>query len=130
MAEVRLRDSSIDLLEAWCVTPQRLDGLARGADDPRSPVSSPLKNSGVSDDDWRRLGQVEYLKGKVLAFGRYTPPRADWDHDHCEFCNGKFSLRVGDLAEGYSANDGYYWICADCYGDFREEFGWTVRSGS
>jgi hypothetical protein len=81
----------------------------------------------VPDDDWRRLGQEKHLKNKALDFGKYTPPRPDWDHDHCEYCNAKFSLFPGDLTEGYSADDKYYWVCAECFADFKDEFEWTVK---
>ena len=82
----------------------------------------------VPADDWRRLGQERYLKNKVVTFGKYTPPRPDWDHDHCEFCMAKFSLFPGDLTQGYATTDEYRWICAECFADFKDEFGWTVPS--
>lgn len=79
-----------------------------------------------SPDDWRRQGQESYLKAKRLYRRSYTPYSQTWDHDHCEFCNAKFSLTGPDLTQGYATADAYYWVCPDCFQDFREEFQWTV----
>ena len=43
-------------------------------------------------NDWRRQGQEKYLKGAKLQLKDYCPHRPEWDHDHCEFCETKFSL--------------------------------------
>jgi hypothetical protein len=32
------------------------------------------------------------------------------------------------LHEGYTTDDAYYWICAICFEDFRDMFGWTVNA--
>jgi hypothetical protein len=79
--------------------------------------------------DWRLQGQEQYLKGVALARHRYKKLREDWDHDHCEFCSRKFSERPGDLNEGYVTADCYRWVCDDCYGDFKDAFGWTHFDG-
>lgn len=80
----------------------------------------------MAQDDWRRQGQEKYLKGLELVRRDYSPYRQGWDHDHCEFCGKKFSLSNGDLNFGYSTEDGYHWICEQCFVDFKGEFGWTV----
>ncbi len=80
----------------------------------------------VPADDWRRRNQEKYLRGKAFRLSRYTPPRPDWDHDHCEFCMAKLSLLPGDLAKGYHTEDDYRWICEPCFREFQDEFGWTV----
>jgi hypothetical protein len=77
-------------------------------------------------DDWRRQGQERFLSGVNLVARAYRPYRSGWEHDHCEFCGAKFSCRGGDLQHGYSTEDGYHWICAQCFGDFRDEFGWQL----
>jgi hypothetical protein len=81
----------------------------------------------VPADDWRRRNQERYLEGKSLAFRKYDPPRPEWDHDHCEFCNAKFSLFPGDLTHGYATTDEDRWICETCFADFKDEFGWTLK---
>lgn len=77
-------------------------------------------------DDWRLTGQEDWLKGVKLLFKPYQRYSATWDHDHCEFCYAKFSLRPGDLSEGYTTEDQYRWICSPCFNDFRESFGWII----
>lgn len=79
-------------------------------------------------DDWRRQGQEKYLKGVKLVFKDYHPYRTGWEHDHCEFCGSKFSLNEGDLKKGYSTEDGYHWICSDCFNDFKDEFNWKIET--
>jgi hypothetical protein len=80
------------------------------------------------NEDWRRQGQERYLKGKRLRYCRYTPPSERWDHDHCAFCFTKISVFPGDINEGYCTEDGYHWICKDCFEDFNKEFEWVVVS--
>lgn len=81
----------------------------------------------TADDDWRLTTQEEYLLGRTLAWRRWSAPKPAWDHDHCEFCWAKFGAVVEDdvLTEGWTtAEDGYHWVCAACFEDFRERFGW------
>ncbi len=81
-----------------------------------------------ASDDWRRQGQENYLKNKILIRRSYMPFREGWDHDHCEFCGDKFSLDESDLHQGYSTLDGYHWVCENCFQDFRDEFNWKIDS--
>ena len=82
----------------------------------------------VDDSDWRLQGQEKYLQGAVLKRLRYSPVRADWDHDHCEFCGAKFAGvdHPDALIEGFATTDRSRWVCATCFGDFRERFGWSL----
>ncbi len=84
-------------------------------------------NETPSPDDWRRIGQERYLKGKRLVRQQYREYRPGWDHDHCEFCQMTFSLFADDLKEGYSTEDQYYWICPKCFGEFEKEFEWQLK---
>jgi hypothetical protein len=57
------------------------------------------------------------------------PPHS-WDHEHCKFCWATFvpagtSDDPSHLTEGY-VSEGKHWVCARCFADFRDEFGWTV----
>jgi len=83
-------------------------------------------NNNESNDrnDWRFMGQDEYLMSVKLTHQKYCIPRPDWDHDHCEFCSAKFSELEGDLHEGYCTLDKKYWICDKCFNDFSEMFKW------
>jgi hypothetical protein len=77
--------------------------------------------------DWRLQGQEAFLSRIPLRWSKYAPRGGDgWDHDHCEFCSRKLSLQSDDLHEGYTTLDHYHWVCADCFRDFKEMFGWTV----
>ncbi len=82
------------------------------------------------DPDWRLQGQERYLSGVDLTWRRYrqSPRNPDWDHDHCAFCWATFTVedRPDVLHEGYCTVDEYHWICAACFDDFRERFGWRV----
>ena len=77
-----------------------------------------------ASNDWRRQGQEQFLCGVRLTWQSYTPYRAGWDHDHCEFCGNKFSLAPTDLHSGYATDDRYHWVCEPCFQDFSGEFGW------
>jgi hypothetical protein len=78
-------------------------------------------------DDWRLTNQEQYLRGVTLYRRRYTSHRPGWDHDHCSFCWAKFSESLPDaFREGWTTSDGYYWICDQCFQDFRDRFEWTL----
>ena len=81
-------------------------------------------------DDWRLRGQEKYLAKKEFVYKRYTSNNPLWDYDHCEFCNERISLLPEDRNYGYTTLDDYYWICEDCFNDFKDQFGWTVVNDS
>ena len=85
----------------------------------------------IEKDDWRLQGQENYLKRITLIYQNYGQfkENENWDHDHCEFCNCKFSLVMNSetLQEGYSTEDNYRWICKKCYEDFHEMFEWKIK---
>lgn len=83
----------------------------------------------VPDDDWRLQGQERFLQRAVLRRARWTRPRPGWDHDHCAFCWAKFMEEDQPevLHEGYTTPDRYHWICAACFGDFKDRFGWRLE---
>lgn len=80
----------------------------------------------IEKDDWRLQGQEEYLKDKILIYKKYIRFSEKWDHEHCEFCNDKISEYEGDLHEGYCTEDERYWICCECYNDFKKIFNLTA----
>lgn len=46
----------------------------------------------VSKDDWRRMGQEEYLMETELQYvGSYIQYSATWEHEHCCFYTAKIS---------------------------------------
>jgi hypothetical protein len=80
--------------------------------------------------DWRLQGQERFLQGATLCRRKYTQFRDNWEHDHCEFCDRKFSERQGDVTEGYSTMDGYHWICGNCFADFEAGFDWKIAKAT
>jgi hypothetical protein len=80
-------------------------------------------------DDWRISGQEKYLTGATFSFRAYTPPRDDWDHEHCAFCWSKFCTdkQANCSQEGYVTADGKFWVCRECYADFRERFQFVTQ---
>ena len=75
--------------------------------------------------DWRLSDQMEYLNEKKLIRAVFKS-NAKNDHEHCEFCWEKFSELEDDLHQGYCTIDRYYWICEECYNDFKEMFNWKL----
>lgn len=72
-------------------------------------------------NDWRLRNQIDYLYEVELFLLNYQSKRSNWEHDHCEFCWEKFE---DANQKGYTTRDNYYWICTQCYNDFREMFKW------
>ncbi|MBQ6182415.1 MAG: hypothetical protein IJK33_00810 [Clostridia bacterium] len=83
-------------------------------------------------NDWRLMGQEEYLSGKTLYRIKFIKLSDEWDHEHCAFCWAKFSEREGDLHEGYCTepenSKKAFWICPECCEDFKEAFKWKFGS--
>ena len=75
-------------------------------------------------DDWRIMGQQEYLSKKKMIYSSFE--KSCREHDHCEFCGRKFSMREGFMHEGYCTEDYYYWVCEKCFNDFKDQFMWVI----
>lgn len=80
----------------------------------------------MENNDWRLQGQEEYLQDKVLYYKKYHKHSKEWDHEHCDFCGAKISEYSDDLHEGYCTENEEYWICEECYNDFKEMFNWKI----
>jgi len=79
----------------------------------------------INDEkDWRIRDQDIYLMNKELRFSKFD--KSIRNHDHCQFCWEKFSENESDLHVGYCTLDYYYWICEECYGDFKNMFQWKL----
>jgi hypothetical protein len=80
-------------------------------------------------NDWRLAVQHDQLKDIAWTWKLYRQPRPEWDHDHCEFCWTKF-MEPGTpetFGEGYASSNDHYWVCRQCFDDFRGMFRWTLR---
>lgn len=78
----------------------------------------------MQEKDWRIMSQDSYLQNKTLYLHSFDQWSALWDHEHCAFCSAKFGKTKGDFHEGYSTLDDYYWVCVECYRDFKTMFCW------
>lgn len=78
------------------------------------------------EKDWRNMGQLDYLFQKKIRLSKYSNNLGD--HEHCEFCSRKISTNPDTLQEGYCSIDTpyKYWICPNCYNDFKEIFKWEI----
>lgn len=76
-------------------------------------------------EDWRLRGQEEYLQNRVFRYQKFMGLPNVSDHAHCELCWHKFMENpdgVKDCSgEGYCSTDGIYWICEECFKDFKEK---------
>lgn len=90
-------------------------------------------------DDWRVMGQERRLAGATFVRKPYRVWTETWEHDHCEMCARKFvesdstredseTVTAGFAAvgRGPKGEDDYYWVCDECFDDFRDRFGWKV----
>lgn len=75
--------------------------------------------------DWRISNQFNYLYKSELKKKNFIET-ATRDHTHCSFCWEKFGEADNLLHQGYCTNDECHWICASCFRDFNEIFGWIV----
>ena len=77
-------------------------------------------------NDWRIRWQEDYLKGRTFYFHEYSMWSEQWNHEHCEFCWKKIGQDEDTCHEGYSTLDDYYWVCTDCFQDFKEYFAFQI----
>ena len=110
-------------------------------------------------EEWKqhKLKSLEHLKASTFTFADYTPPDAEWDHDHCEGCWAKFALFDAPeiLHSGYFTSvelegefteepelikqaresgrnvlakpDTKEWLCPECFHAFRMELAWKLK---
>lgn len=75
-------------------------------------------------DDWRITDQEDYLMNAVFVKAKFSE-KAKREHEHCCFCWEKFSKI--DLNEGFCTSDCKYWVCENCFNDFREMFKFELK---
>lgn len=76
----------------------------------------------VDANNWRLMNQELYLKDREVFHINYNQ-KENHDHDHCAFCAEKF---MSEKEIGYCTQDYYYWICENCFEDFKDMFNWKV----
>lgn len=77
-------------------------------------------------EDWRLNGQERYLYGAQIKRMKFCNKATKSDHEHCEFCFEKISDHTDTIHEAYCTEDEYYWICDNCYNDFKSIFHWKL----
>lgn len=83
------------------------------------------------ENDWRLFRQERFLQGKHLVKAAFLPTE-HCDHAHCIFCWEKFGSGDNMLHEGYHTLEipgqpwKQWWICEQCYQDFKDRFQWIV----
>src|SRR4051812_23605234 len=81
--------------------------------------------------DWRLKWGGVFLPDAVFRWEEYIAPSAWWDHDHCAMCWQTFmEVDHPDIQRfGYVTNKNRqeWWVCRNCFEDFREESGWQVE---
>jgi hypothetical protein len=64
-----------------------------------------------------------YLVEEKLLHIHYKAYDETWDHDHCAFC----SYLIEDKSQlFYCTEDEYYWVCEECFNEFKDMFKWQV----
>ncbi|PID94749.1 MAG: hypothetical protein CSA95_02315 [Bacteroidetes bacterium] len=82
----------------------------------RKQILSKIENI---KNDCRYQNQDKYLQGLKILFIPYKS-KTENDHDHCEFCWGKFSsVILGAFNEGWTDENQYRWIGNKCFQDFK-----------
>lgn len=77
------------------------------------------------------MGQERYLAGRTFHLRTWWPYREGWDHDHCAFCQRHISVPasrddVEAVESGYVTDDGYHWVCEQCFADFQDQMSFQV----
>jgi hypothetical protein len=94
--------------------------------------------------EWE-LRKVECWRGSVFTWKRWTRPREEWTHDHCDFCSACICDhrdrnphdKRGLLEGGYyrhafyaeRPNGGYVWVCRNCFKKLQPLVGWIRGPG-
>lgn len=82
----------------------------------------------VSKDDWRLRGQEDYMRKYKFKYKKFVSQNSGARHAHCEFCWHKFMENpygVEDCtSHGYCSLDEKYWVCNECFEDFKEMLSW------
>ena len=78
----------------------------------------------IDKNDWRLRGQEKIIMNTMFYLSKYKGE----DHDHCIFCWQKFQKEINEndsVDEGFVSLNGKYWICKNCFFDFKEMFNLT-----
>lgn len=68
------------------------------------------------------------MRNHVLLKVKFSDRLTETEHEYCEFCMARFGNVNKDFKEGYRTQNYYYWVCEDCFDEYKEEYHWTVKS--
>jgi hypothetical protein len=82
----------------------------------------------VISNDWRITTQEKYLFEAVFEKKIYQKKSVNWDHDHCDFCDKKFSEdpKIG-MTDGYYTENRESWVCEQCFSEFKDIFKFKLK---
>ncbi len=68
------------------------------------------------------------MRGMKFIYKKFCAKKENRSHTHCEFCWHKFMENCNGVkdcsAHGFCSMDGRYWVCEQCFNDFREMLSW------
>lgn len=69
-----------------------------------------------------------FLKGITLEWKKYKQDSPQWDHEHCEFCGGKFMEEVDGkiFNAGWTDETENHWICSGCFDEKKDTYQFKV----
>ena len=87
-----------------------------------------VDQQNLMSSDWRITSQESYLLDAIFEKKIYRKKSVEWDHDHCDFCNEKFSEdhKLG-MIEGYYTENQESWVCEKCFIDFKDLFRFNLK---
>lgn len=119
-------------------------GFARAFIHVHSPEAEPQRADQpaifkrmTAEEKQTEYRDADWLRDTIWRWIRWSPPQADWDHDHCFFCQTHFcdkpdcdtGLRECWLYEYPPGDEGSYeTVCANCFEELRDTFRWVVES--
>ena len=80
------------------------------------------------ENDWRNMGQLDYLYGKKFKYMNYLDAViiTNREHEHCEFCWETISSHLDAINVGYCTDNLYRWVCPNCFNELKQLFHWEV----
>jgi hypothetical protein len=80
--------------------------------------------------EWEMRVAARY-RGLTFKWERWQKPNANWDHDHCFFCQACIcdSGQTGYYAHAFvlkHERDSPFWVCRSCFKLVRQFFAWHI----
>ena len=67
------------------------------------------------------------LQGQTFVYRKFKA-RSINDHEHCLFCMACIAEEgSGDYTHGYAREDLEWWVCEQCFADFKDMFDFKLK---